>query len=208
MASASAMTLLRSRGLWPVTGAFALSFFLFVFSPASADTGCSITVGAFVLVTGRLGDIYGIKALWLIGWIWLSLFSLLCGFCDFFDSDVVFDIFRALGGIGPAMLMPNASALLASAFKPGFKKNLAFAIFGAVAPGGYVAGLAWGGIFTQLLGDWRWTYWSMSILCLGSGALAHVVIPNALNIAHGGSFDYLGSAVGVSGLVLIFFAFK
>lgn len=165
-------------------------------------------MGAFVLVTGRLGDIYGIKALWLIGWIWLSLFSLLCGFCDFFDSDVVFDIFRALGGIGPAMLMPNASALLASAFKPGFKKNLAFAIFGAVAPGGYVAGLAWGGIFTQLAGDWRWTYWSMSILCLASGALAHVVIPNALNIAHGGSFDYLGSAVGVSGLVLIFFAFK
>ncbi|KAB2570697.1 putative MFS-type transporter [Lasiodiplodia theobromae] len=175
---------------------------------ASADKGCSITVGAFVLVTGRLGDIYGIKALWLIGWIWLSLFSLLCGFCDFFDSDVVFDIFRALGGIGPAMLMPNASALLASAFKPGFKKNLAFAIFGAVAPGGYVAGLAWGGIFTQLVGDWRWTYWSMSILCLGSGAIAHMVIPNALNIAHGGSFDYLGSAVGVSGLVLIFFAFN
>ncbi|KAF4544545.1 MFS-type transporter [Lasiodiplodia theobromae] len=173
----------------------------------AAQESC-ITVGAFVLVTGRLGDIYGIKVLWLIGWIWLSLFSLLCGFCDFFDSDVVFDIFRALGGIGPAMLMPNASALLASAFKPGFKKNLAFAIFGAVAPGGYVAGLAWGGIFTQLVGDWRWTYWSMSILCLGSGVIAHLVIPNALNIAHGGSFDYLGSAVGVSGLVLIFFAFN
>ncbi|GME31725.1 MFS-type transporter [Neofusicoccum parvum] len=168
----------------------------------------SITVGAFVLVTGRLGDIYGIKMLWLIGWIWLSIFSLLCGFCDYFDSDIAFDIFRALGGIGPAMLMPNASALLAIAFKPGFKKNLAFAIFGAVAPGGYVAGLAWGGIFTQLLGDWRWTYWSMSILCLILGVVAHMIIPNAFNIAHGGKFDYLGSFAGVTGLVLIFFSFN
>ncbi|TKX21378.1 MFS transporter-like protein 120 [Elsinoe australis] len=168
----------------------------------------SITVVAFVLVTGRLGDIYGIKLIWIFGWLWLSLFSLLCGFCGFFKSDIVFNIFRALGGIGPAMLMPNASALLAHAFKPGFKKNLAFAVFGAVAPGGYVAGLAWGGIFTQLAGDWRWTYWSMAAMCLVLGATAHFVIPSTLNIAHGGRFDYQGSFVGISGLILIFFSFN
>ncbi|KAF2806158.1 MFS general substrate transporter [Mytilinidion resinicola] len=168
----------------------------------------STTVGAFVLVTGRLGDIYGIKTLWMIGWTWLAVFSLLCGFCGYVQSAVLFDVFRALMGIGPATLMPNASALLGTAFPPGFKKNLAFAIFGAVAPGGYVLGLTWGAIFTQIAEDWRWTYWSMTFLCLTMTFAAWLVIPSELNVSHGGSFDWLGSLVGISGLVLIFFAFK
>jgi MFS family permease len=161
-----------------------------------------------VLVTGRLGDIYGIKTLWILGWVWLTVFSLLCGFCGYIQSPVVFDVFRALMGIGPATLMPNAAALLGTAFQPGFKKNLAFALFGAVAPAGYVLGLMWGGIFTQLADDWRWTYWSMTALCVAMTAAAWVTIPSELNVRHGGSFDWIGSVVGVAGLVLIFFAFK
>ncbi|OCL07873.1 hypothetical protein AOQ84DRAFT_294277 [Glonium stellatum] len=168
----------------------------------------STTVGAFVLVTGRLGDIYGIKRLWIYGWLWLTVFSILCGFCGYIRSTVVFDVFRALMGIGPATLMPNAFALFGTAFKPDFKKNLAFALFGAVAPCGYVLGLTWGGIFTQLANDWRWTYWAMSCICFVMAILAWLVIPNELDVRNGGFFDWFGSLIGVSGLILIFFSFN
>ncbi|KAI9730005.1 MAG: hypothetical protein M1834_006203 [Cirrosporium novae-zelandiae] len=168
----------------------------------------SMTVGAFVLATGRLGDIYGFKTLWIIGWIWTAAFSLICGFCGYMHSPIAYDIFRALTGIGPSILMPNAAALIGTAFNPGFKKNLAFALFGAVAPGGYVLGLLWGALFAQLVDDWRWTYWAMCLVCLVLAGIAYVVIPTEFNKKGHGTFDYLGTVVGVSGLVLVFFSFN
>jgi len=89
------------------------------------------TVGAFVLITGRLGDLYGKKLVFVLGWFWLALFNLVAGFAP---NDIVYDIFRALAGIGPSALMPNAAALFGTAYPPGPRKNIVFAVFGAVAP--------------------------------------------------------------------------
>jgi len=173
----------------------------------------SITVGAFVLITGRLGDIYGVKNLFVSGWVWMCLFSLLSGLCGIdgsvLHSAVCFDVFRALLGIAPAMLMPNAAALLGTAFQPGtWKKNAAFAALGAVAAGGYVAGTLWAGICADALNDWRWTYWSMAIACVFMVGLAAWLVPSGLNVRRPGSVDWPGAFLGVVSLILIFFAFK
>jgi MFS family permease len=82
-------------------------------------------------MTGRMGDIYGKKLIFVLGWVWLGLFNLATGFAP---NEIVYDVFRALAGIGPSALMPNASALFGTAYQPGTRKNIVFAVFGAVAP--------------------------------------------------------------------------
>lgn len=72
-------------------------------------------VRAFVIVAGRLREIYGIRKLWVYEWLWSAVFSILCGFCGYTEFAVTFDIFRALMGICPPSLMPNASALVRTA---------------------------------------------------------------------------------------------
>jgi MFS family permease len=89
------------------------------------------TVGAFVLITGRMGDMWGKKRLFVAGWVWLAIFNIAIGFSP---NEIVYDGLRALAGIGLSALMPNASALFGTAYPPGQRKNVVFAIFGAVAP--------------------------------------------------------------------------
>ncbi|KAF5022718.1 hypothetical protein F66182_5266 [Fusarium sp. NRRL 66182] len=68
-----------------------------------------LTQGAFVLVTGRLGAIYGHKQLTLIGCTIFTIFSLANGFCKTHDS---FITMRALTGVGGGVFMPNAVSIL------------------------------------------------------------------------------------------------
>ena len=48
----------------------------------------SMTAGTFILVSGRLGDMYGYKLLYIIGYLWFGVFSLLCGFAGLTKSNV------------------------------------------------------------------------------------------------------------------------
>lgn len=182
-------------------------------TPGHRLTLSSCTVGAFVLITGRLGDLYGRKNLFMLGWLWLGIFNIAIGFAK---NHIVYDVLRALAGIGPAMLMPNAAALLGGAWPDvrskhdQSRKMLAFCIFGAVAPAGYILGTAWGAAVIQTGLQWSWIYWTMAIVCLGFGAASWAVIPNTqgLNGRGEGKLDYLGSFVGVAGLILVFVSIK
>lgn len=145
--------------------------------------------------------------MFMFGWVWLAIWSLACGFAP---NAVSFDIFRALSGIGPSILMPNAAALLAHGWKEQWKKNLAFAIFGAIAPAGFVVGAATGAVITECGGTWEWIFWSMAIIAAAYAVAGWWVIPGKgrMNMYGTGSVDYLGSFVGVAGLVLIFVSLK
>jgi len=90
----------------------------------------SLTVGTFVLIAGRLGDLYGHKRMVVFGWSWFGLWSLIAGFSAFPRSPILFDVCRALQGIGPAILLPNALAIVGRAYQPGQRKNMVFALFG------------------------------------------------------------------------------
>lgn len=69
----------------------------------------------------------------LIGWVWFALWSMLAGVAVY-SGQIFFDVARALQGIGPAILLPNAIALLGREYKPGLKKDMSFSLFGAAAP--------------------------------------------------------------------------
>ena len=114
-----------------------------------------MTQGAFVLIGGRFGDVYGHKNVLLAGAVWWIIFSLVSGFAR---SLVVLSLFRGLTGVGGAFIVPNAVALLGHTFPPGKMRNIAMGSFGAMAPIGAAGGAAVSAIFVQLLPHWKWLF--------------------------------------------------
>ncbi|KAJ5624007.1 Major facilitator superfamily domain general substrate transporter [Penicillium lagena] len=172
----------------------------------------SLTVGTFILIAGRLGDLYGHKLMFIGGFAWFGLWSLLGGFSVWSDQ-IFFDICRAFQGIGPAFLLPNALAILGRTYLPGPRKDMVFSIFGATAPGGFTVG----GVFSSLLAErvwWPWAYWIMGIACLAFAVLGFLVIPNSPSPKISDKTpwwikcDLLGGSLGIVALILINFSWN
>lgn len=85
--------------------------------------GYSLTVGSFILISGRFGDIFGWKRMFVIGFAWFSLWSTVAGLAVF-SNHVLFIFARVLQGIGPAITLPNGLALLGSMYNPGPRKDM------------------------------------------------------------------------------------
>ena len=162
----------------------------------------SLTVGTFILIAGRLGDLHGHKRLFIAGYLWFGLWSLIAGLSVYSHSQIFFDVCRAFQGIGPALLLPNSLAILGRTYPPGKRKDMIFSLFGATAPNGFI----FGAVFISLLAErawWPWGYWIMAITCVIAASLAYFVIPSATQEPSSDkSFDYFGSILGVAGLVL------
>jgi MFS family permease len=169
----------------------------------------SLTVGVFIMITGRLGDIFGHKLLVMLGYLMFAIFSLLTGIAGYINSGIYFHIMRAFQGIGPTMLLPNAVALLARAYPAGLRKSIVFSIFGATAPAGFILGALFGSIFAQFVW-WPWAQWALAIFCYILAVLTYLVVPTELSIAvhPTGKTDVLGAITGVSGLILFIYCFN
>lgn len=170
----------------------------------------SLTVGTFILIAGRFGDVFGHKKMVIIGWLWFALWSLILGFSAY-SGQILYDICRAFQGIGPAMLLPNSIAILGNMFPPGPKKNLTFSFFGATAPNGFVLGALFSSIFAEFVW-WPWGYWVMAIVCFALSILVYLIVPlqeSDITIRNEkGQLDPWGSITGVVGLVLVNFAWN
>ncbi|RFU78030.1 major facilitator superfamily domain, general substrate transporter [Trichoderma arundinaceum] len=181
----------------------------------------SLTSGTFILVAGRLGDLYGHRRLFIIGFFWYGLWSLLAGFSVYSTTTTFFIFCRAFQGIGAGLVLPNAIAILGRTYPPGRRKELVFSLFGATAPAGF--NLA--GVFIALLAQrawWPWSYWIMAIFCFGLAVAGIFVIPATLDpppksdssIKEGHKYDFIeridipGAMLGISGLVLINFSWN
>jgi len=164
--------------------------------------------GAVVLVTGRLGDHFGHKYVFTFGWIWMAIWSLISGFSH---NVVLFDFARAMTGVGNGALVPNSFALLARAFPPfSVMKNIAYAFLGFCAPSGYIFGGLIGAVFAEA--TWRWGFWFWAIGSLMLGVATFVVVPHSVGSPIPGlnfkQFDYIGTFLGVAGLILFAFAWN
>ncbi|TKA66902.1 hypothetical protein B0A49_09529 [Cryomyces minteri] len=171
--------------------------------------GYSLTVGTFILISGRLGDKLGHKRVFVFGYAWLGVWSAFAGFSVYPGRQIFFDVCRAMQGIGPALCLPNALALLGRAYAPGIKKNIVFSLFGAMAPMGFVIGALFGSIFGQLAW-WPWAFWSYAITSFALSAFALLVIPKSLGkaaqfagVVKRPGMDWTGCILGVAGLVLV-----
>ncbi|KAH2013622.1 hypothetical protein KXV97_007286 [Aspergillus fumigatus] len=167
--------------------------------------GYSLTVGTFILIAGKLGDLYGSKRILVLGWAWFGVWSVIGGCSAFTHSPVFFDTARALQGIGPALLLPNALAIAGRTYPPGKKKNMIFSAFAVAAPlGCFTAGVV-GSVFAQYVW-WPWVMWTYSIGCFIIAAVGLWVIPSDYPRCQKAAtlqFDYIGSVLGVAGLLLL-----
>lgn len=100
--------------------------------------GYSLTVGTFILLSGRCGDLFGYKTMVIIGFGWFAVWNVVAG-CSVYapgnGGQVLFIFARVLSGIGPAILLPNALGLLGATYDEGRRKDMVFSLFGACAPG-------------------------------------------------------------------------
>jgi MFS family permease len=193
--------------------------------PSSAwySAAYSLAVGTFILPSGRFGDVYGHKRLFVIGWLWFAITSLGAGLNprmqgsadktrNVESEEIFFCICRALQGIGPALLMPNGLAILGRTYPEGNRKNMAFSLFGASAPVGFVVG----SVMSSLLAEkthWVWAYRALAISLPGTLA-SSTTTRDSCNSSDNGNpskekpplwkqLDLFGTILGVSGLILI-----
>jgi MFS family permease len=89
-----------------------------------------------------------------IGCAWW-IFGALCG--GFSINLISMCFWRGLCGIGGGLMVPNIVALLGITFPPGKKRNLGFALFGAMAPVGAAGGSLVGAVIIQL-SEWKWLF--------------------------------------------------
>jgi len=113
-----------------------------------------LTQGAFVLIGGRLGAVYGHKNMLTAGGVWWVLWALCGGFAN---NLVAMCLMRGLCGMGGGLMVPNIVALLGITFPPGPKRNLSFALFGAMAPVGAAGGSLIAAVVIQLT-EFKWLF--------------------------------------------------
>jgi len=113
----------------------------------------SLTLAAFLLTAGVVGDIYGRRLVFAAGLGVFSVASLLCGVST---SPLMLNLCRGVQGVGGAIMFATSLALIAEAFQ-GRDRGTAFGIFGAVTGGAVAVGPLVGGAITSGIG-WRWIF--------------------------------------------------
>src|SRR4249919_282615 len=136
-----------------------------------------LTFGGFLLLGGRLGDLYGHRRLFLAGIVVFTLASLACGLSG---SQAMLVAARAVQGIGGAVVTAVALSLIMMLFTEPGERAKAMGVYGFVCAGGGSVGVLLGGVLTSAL-DWHWVFlvnipigiaviaWSLRLLPGGAG---------------------------------------
>jgi EmrB/QacA subfamily drug resistance transporter len=110
--------------------------------------------GGFLMLAGRLSDLYGRRRMFVVGLAVFTVSSLACGLAA---SPLALIVSRAFQGLGAAIVAPAALSIISGLFAGGRERNLAMGVWTAVAAGGGAAGLVLGGLITDSLG-WPWIF--------------------------------------------------
>lgn len=169
----------------------------------------SLTVGTFILISGKIGDLFGLKRVFVFGWCWCTFWSLICGISVYSKSVIFFIICRAFQGIGFAFILPCGMGILGSLYTNGERKNLVFGIAGAAGPTGATIGYLMAGVVGQLTW-WPWEFWLMAIACFLLGVAAYLAVPDLQPKAFTlkekiARLNLGGLSTGIIGLILLNF---
>ncbi|KAF8896080.1 major facilitator superfamily domain-containing protein [Infundibulicybe gibba] len=136
-------------------------------------SGYTLTFAAFMLVSGRLGDIFHPKPIFSAGFLVIGLLSIPIGASV---NPIMAIVFRALQGIGAAMNVPAAVAMISIYFTESKERDRAYAIYGAAGAVGNVTGLILGGILTSTA-SWRWVFYLVAIAMVPASVLSWFILP-------------------------------
>ena len=113
-----------------------------------------ITFGGFLLLGGRLGDLFGHRRLFLLG---IALFTFASMACGLATSQGMLVGARAVQGVGGAVVSAVALSLMMTLFTEPAERAKAMGVFGFVASGGGSIGVLLGGVLTDVL-NWHWIF--------------------------------------------------
>lgn len=166
-------------------------------------TAYTLLFGGFLLLGGRLADLLGRRKIFMIGIILFAAASLTAGLSQN-PGQII--LFRAIQGLGAALLSPAALSLVLNIFAEGKERNKALGVWSGVAAGGGAVGLLLGGILTQYV-NWRWIFFInvpvAIVLCL----LALRFIPRSAPPAGKRSLDLPGAVLVTAGLMTLVYSF-
>ena len=163
-----------------------------------------LTVAAFIVPCGRLIDTYGGFQLYPTGTAWMCASSLAAGFSP---NRITLNACRALQSLGAAIYLPAGLDLMGRTYKPGRRKNIAFSIYGAMAPldfslGAFVAAL------TPAIATWSWFFWIGAYIACVAVIIAYLATPTAISACSttASGTDWIGSISSAGGLTLTVFS--
>src|ERR1700730_11229766 len=160
--------------------------------------GYLIAFGGFLLLAGRLGDLFGRKRIFLIG---LGIFtgaSLLCGMS--FDPRMLIAA-RFIQGIGGAVSSAVILAMIVTLFPKPDEQAKAFGVFSFIASAGAAIGLLAGGLITQAV-SWHWIFFVNLPIGVATALVAARLLASDRGIGIGKGADVLGAVLVTVALML------
>jgi EmrB/QacA subfamily drug resistance transporter len=162
----------------------------------------AILFGGALLLGGRLADLLGRRRLFVSGLALFAASSLLCGLAWSEGSLIAF---RAVQGLGGALLAPAALSLLMTIFAEGRERNLALGIYGAASGSGAAVGVLLGGLLTSYV-SWSWIFFiNVPVGLAAIAATPFLLAESRANLGHR-HFDVAGATTITGGLMLLVYA--
>jgi len=162
----------------------------------------SLTLGGFLLLGGRAGDILGRKRIFMAGLVLFSAASLANGLAA---SSLVLIIGRAVQGIGGALIVPAVLSIITTNFTTALDREKALAVWSGISASGGAVGLLLGGVLTSAL-SWRWIF----LVNVPVGVLVMLatirIVPDSRAPGSKRAFDAAGAALVTAGLGVFVFA--
>jgi EmrB/QacA subfamily drug resistance transporter len=161
----------------------------------------TLTFGGFLLLGGRLADLFGRRLLFFAGVTLFSAASLVNGLAA---SSGMLIASRAAQGIGAALVSPATLAIVNTTFPDGDDQRKALSLWAALSAGGAAVGLLLGGVLTQGL-SWPWIFFVNVPIGAAAVALATRYVPEGRAAVEQRGTDAVGALAITGGLALLIY---
>ena len=161
----------------------------------------TLTFGGFLLLGGRLADLFGRRQLFFVGVTLFSVASLIDGIAS--SSGMLIGA-RALQGIGAALVSPATLAIVNTTFPDGDDQRKALSLWAALSAGGAAVGLLLGGVLTQAF-SWPWIFFVNVPIGVAAVMLALRFVPGGRGEVEQRGADILGALSITGGLALLIY---
>ncbi|MFF4694998.1 MFS transporter [Streptomyces chattanoogensis] len=158
--------------------------------------------GGFMLLGGRVADLFGRRQMFLF---WLTVFLLFSGLGGFADDGRTLIAARFVTGVAAAFMTPAGLSIITTGFAEGPQRDKALLVYSGTAAGGFSIGLVVGGLLTSA--DWRWVFFAPVVLSFLILVAALALIPKSKRPDRAGQrIDLLGAVTVTGAIVLLVLA--
>jgi EmrB/QacA subfamily drug resistance transporter len=161
----------------------------------------SLTVAAFTITGGRLGDFFGRKRMFILGAVIFASGSLIASFST--NVTTLLIGWSIVEGIGAALMMPAASSLLITTFTEKKERAMAFGVFGGIAGASSALGPILGGYLTTNV-SWNWAF-RINIFVVALLIAGATVIKESKDTKEKPNLDWLGVILSSISMFLLVF---